>query len=378
MAQATQPSQGTALTDTHKATIPFPSLKFLLQRRDGVQVRRIGGASFSFEEIQTLMAQWWEGAHVTYRYTDCDGDVVTIGSEPEWRECLHHHAELGLNPVRLKVAKVPKARPRAAPLPVPAPPVEAIAAAMHALNPTTGESTVIPVEEPTVDAARALLVALFGDVVVRKLWSGGDVAGSDITKVAKVLGCTPGNSWDPSHQVDVDIDLGALRAAASKHGLAMLGVGNNEGARDVLSLATKLPLDNENDDVIIRYNLACAHALLGSSEAALKELTLAIEHGYTDGTHMAKDEDLVSLHGHDAFQALVRRLCPPTPTADAMPEPVHVPAEAVVPQRPVAPVDPKVEYLMAIFPTMDAETAGDMLRHARGDMRGAIELFLGA
>ncbi len=56
------------------------------------------------------------------------------------------------------------------------------------------------------------------------------------------------------------------------------------------------------------YNLACSLALTGSKNSALETLEKAVDLGYCDGDHMKNDPDLKSLHGEDAFQALLKRL----------------------------------------------------------------------
>lgn len=55
------------------------------------------------------------------------------------------------------------------------------------------------------------------------------------------------------------------------------------------------------------YNLACSHALLEQTAAALLALEHAIELGYTDAAWMMKDSDLESLHAEPAFRRLVAR-----------------------------------------------------------------------
>jgi Flp pilus assembly protein TadD len=61
-------------------------------------------------------------------------------------------------------------------------------------------------------------------------------------------------------------------------------------------------------DPTAHYNLACSLALLGHLEDALSELELAVELGYDDPAHLARDEDLVRLRGMQRFQDLIARL----------------------------------------------------------------------
>ena len=55
------------------------------------------------------------------------------------------------------------------------------------------------------------------------------------------------------------------------------------------------------------YNLACVAALRGDRRQALDWLARAVDHGLKDADHMAKDDDLKSLRGDPAFEALVAR-----------------------------------------------------------------------
>jgi tetratricopeptide (TPR) repeat protein len=53
------------------------------------------------------------------------------------------------------------------------------------------------------------------------------------------------------------------------------------------------------------YNCACAHALLGRKDDALKFLQYAIDAGFKDTAQAAKDTDLDSLRSDEAFKTLV-------------------------------------------------------------------------
>ena len=55
------------------------------------------------------------------------------------------------------------------------------------------------------------------------------------------------------------------------------------------------------------YNLACSYALLGRPEDAFDALEKAIERGFSDAEHMARDDDLKSLRDDPRFAALVER-----------------------------------------------------------------------
>ena len=56
------------------------------------------------------------------------------------------------------------------------------------------------------------------------------------------------------------------------------------------------------------YDLACAQARLHKTAAALATLAHSVDAGFTDGKWIAKDDDLMSLHGQAQFTALLARL----------------------------------------------------------------------
>lgn len=56
------------------------------------------------------------------------------------------------------------------------------------------------------------------------------------------------------------------------------------------------------------YNVACARAMQGETDAALDWLQRAVDAGFTSAGHMADDDDLESLHGDPRFQAIVGKL----------------------------------------------------------------------
>ena len=84
------------------------TIKFVLKRSAGDEVHRFrSDAATTFDAVLEMVRQWWPSPDPlcqTYvlQYTDGDGDVVTMGSEPEWRECI---AVLGQGVVRVTVSK---------------------------------------------------------------------------------------------------------------------------------------------------------------------------------------------------------------------------------------------------------------------------------
>lgn len=58
----------------------------------------------------------------------------------------------------------------------------------------------------------------------------------------------------------------------------------------------------------LAYDAACAHALAGDKDKALAELRLAIDTGFLNADHAARDADLASLHGDPRFQPLLEQM----------------------------------------------------------------------
>lgn len=56
------------------------------------------------------------------------------------------------------------------------------------------------------------------------------------------------------------------------------------------------------------YNLACSQALKGQTLKAIESLKKSIALGYDDLEWMLQDDDLISLHGHIKFEALINEL----------------------------------------------------------------------
>jgi tetratricopeptide (TPR) repeat protein len=77
--------------------------------------------------------------------------------------------------------------------------------------------------------------------------------------------------------------------------------GETEAAADAFQ--RQIRLDGSSTGI---YNLACAYALGGETEAALEALERSLHEGYGDGEKLTSDPDLVSLHGHPDFDRLVR------------------------------------------------------------------------
>lgn len=90
----------------------------------------------------------------------------------------------------------------------------------------------------------------------------------------------------------------------ARRGNALMQEGKNAEA---LALYTQA-LDAGNVEPNTAYSAACAAALAGRKDEALRLLSLAAERGYRDVKWMRQDEDLASLRGEPAFTALAERM----------------------------------------------------------------------
>ena len=67
-------------------------------------------------------------------------------------------------------------------------------------------------------------------------------------------------------------------------------------------------LSNGSQDQTVAYNAACCASLVGKPDTAFKFLDQAIEMGWADAAHLARDEDLVSLHTDARWPAINKRI----------------------------------------------------------------------
>jgi adenylate cyclase len=79
-----------------------------------------------------------------------------------------------------------------------------------------------------------------------------------------------------------------------------------EPARGLEWASRALALDP--DEPVTLYNVACLYALQGQVEPALEGLENALKHGFAHKEWIEHDVDLVALHGHPRYQALLAAL----------------------------------------------------------------------
>jgi predicted esterase len=113
-----------------------------------------------------------------------------------------------------------------------------------------------------------------------------------------------------------------------------------------LEIAGKMhKLEPEHLDTL--YNTACLNCLLGHKDQAYVWLDKAIEAGFRDAEHLARDDDFKTIRAEDKFRAIVKRLRsgkkgPPAKTDKPGKKPkADKPAKAEKPKEPAKPKKPK-------------------------------------
>lgn len=341
------------------------SIKFLLQRKSGTEVRRIRG-DFTFPEIQSVMTQWWDSAVVKYQYKDSEGDIVTISSPMEWVECLRIHEEEGIAPVRIVVSKV--GSNKGGHKNIPAPDIPAPEVLLPEVLPQPELLVVAKEVKPLPQtSAWQLMTALLGCEEALKLFNNC----TDVVPRFQHLVTV--------NDDDVRVNTIQLVREASNNAVQKLKAGQYNAARALMHRCMELPVDDIEEAIVMHYNYACSLALTGSLEEACNEIEAAIGMGYRDQAHLSTDPDFNALHGIPKFEQLVASIAPKkvSPAVSIVDEPIAVPAVPIAVSAK-EPVDPKVETLIAMFPGLDEQTATDILRHAGGNTQRAVEMFLGA
>ncbi len=111
---------------------------------------------------------------------------------------------------------------------------------------------------------------------------------------------------------DVDVDLCSRVLEADPEFVEALSfLGNTFTRRGLHEKGLELDLRLVRlrpDSPRANYNLACSYALLGRPEDAFSALDTAIEHGFDDAEHLARDDDLKSLRDQPRFAELIVRI----------------------------------------------------------------------
>jgi len=64
----------------------------------------------------------------------------------------------------------------------------------------------------------------------------------------------------------------------------------------------------DQHDAGMQYNIACVYSLIGDTDSAIQWLGKAIQAGYQDADHLAKDEDFINVRQDKRFQEILTEL----------------------------------------------------------------------
>ena len=327
------------------ASLNETSIKARVMRGETlVATRRVRLADPTFEILQKMARTWVKGGAYDLQYADDEGDVITMGSQEEWAECVQlwqesteAHSQISLRPlppvrliVAIKAAKTKKAT------------VLAAASAAEAATAETAEETAdaesapaaatetpeveVEVEAPdasslpspdpeqvaTQAAAAAAAVAegrrapedaltvrsMVLDFLKRE--HGSDILQRLVCGAATpaCLGCSAWLTVDlQGEALTLDIAMPELARELFQSGMDWMDA-SPEKARERFLMCTRLGATPAAE-----YNVACCAALLGNAEEAMGRLAEIVATRGASG--MATDADLASLHGIDAFWELV-------------------------------------------------------------------------
>eukprot|EP01062_Namystynia_karyoxenos_P019190 TRINITY_DN17199_c3_g1_i1.p1 TRINITY_DN17199_c3_g1~~TRINITY_DN17199_c3_g1_i1.p1 ORF type:complete len:484 (+),score=180.99 TRINITY_DN17199_c3_g1_i1:95-1453(+) len=291
-----------SFSSTTASAAPAPGayvLKAAIRRQRSEEKRRARVEDASWPAARALFAEWvGGGAHYTITYVDPEGDVITVGSEPEWDECCRL-----LGPsirVELTVRRHAPAGPRtagAAALPtgdLPEAP-ELPPAPRRLLDGAESDSEGgSEAKRPRKDEQGEPAVPLAG-------WAElADAAGGAMEVVRRFLRtgaasaqAAAGRASCLTHEMAVKI--------AHDQGMQALARGDDKAAAMWFQAQVRL----QPAEPLPQYNLACALALVGELDKAVEALRLAVEKGYLNVAHMRADEDLAALRSHPAWEQVL-------------------------------------------------------------------------
>lgn len=173
-----------------------------------------------------------------------------------------------------------------------------------------------PVHNPLAIGSRVMLSWIAIGVVALALgFAGAPATGSPFVAASRGAASDWVSAWAPPPTLAVGTaDDDATRtpvrrptrpatgaAPSEEHILAAFGREDYAGALELISVALKERPRDQN----LHYNGACALALLGRPDEAIRWLTEAVRHGFRDLDLMVEDPDLASLRGDPRFTTIV-------------------------------------------------------------------------
>jgi tetratricopeptide (TPR) repeat protein len=138
-----------------------------------------------------------------------------------------------------------------------------------------------------------------GDALLTLYYGGGTAGLFEAVDEVDVLG-----------DIEVELCEAALKAAPD-FVEAISFLGNTFTRRGLYGKGLELDLrlvKLRPESPRANYNLACSYALLGEPEKAFRALEVAVEYGFDDPEHLARDDDLKSLREDARFAELIVRV----------------------------------------------------------------------
>jgi tetratricopeptide (TPR) repeat protein len=138
-------------------------------------------------------------------------------------------------------------------------------------------------------------------------------------------------SNDDNDEFDADMNLQQIGHSVNAFGIKLLNQKKYLEAKALYELALQL----QSDYNLFYYNLACAESLLGNAEEAIKQLSLAVFHGYSNVDHLECDPDFANIRHLPAFKVIVQQLRPTVPLVVPVPAAAWVPWSTLPEQVPI-------------------------------------------
>eukprot|EP00672_Neobodo_designis_P020750 CAMPEP_0174851806 /NCGR_PEP_ID=MMETSP1114-20130205/23984_1 /TAXON_ID=312471 /ORGANISM="Neobodo designis, Strain CCAP 1951/1" /LENGTH=382 /DNA_ID=CAMNT_0016086363 /DNA_START=51 /DNA_END=1199 /DNA_ORIENTATION=+ len=364
--------------------------KISLERRGGVELRRVRGV-FSFEEICSVIRHMWNSdpKRINIEYEDEDGDRIRVGSELEWSEAIHHHADRGDRVVRLFAKRGTKAGDRAR---------TSDSSSDGETVETTAQAEAIPKavvpplplhdnsspqqksDEPTSEIPA-------DEGMSRQGTEGTADHENTIDLLSRLFDCDAAKeiqdmfskvNFSPivsrrvdavAQEVHVDVDKVALRHFTVTRTNLWIGNALYEKAESTLEAAMRV----WPDDHIFEYNAACSASLRGDLEKAMSLLEQAVEHGYRNVQQLKRDPDLENVRGHPNFGRIIEASRGTHVEVVEHNDDTETSGAAKV-DAPVTDVD----RFLAVFPHMTSEEAERVLKRFDGNLPLAVNHCLTA
>jgi tetratricopeptide (TPR) repeat protein len=123
---------------------------------------------------------------------------------------------------------------------------------------------------------------------------------------------------DDNDEFDADMNIQQISHTVNAFGIKLLTQKKYLEAKALYELALQI----QSDYHLFYYNLACAESLLGNVEEAVKQLSLAVFHGYSNVNHLECDPDFANIRHLPGFRTIVQQLRPTVPLVVPIPVPV--------------------------------------------------------